>query len=256
MTAAGYPDCLATHYDTDYDILRRDAGDVAFYRSLAAAADGPVCEVACGTGRVALPIARDGVTLTGVDPTAAMLEAFDRKLADEPAALRERVRLVAGSFHDVPLPDASFALVYSAFRAFQHLLDEDARRRALAELARLLRPGGLLAFDVFDYDLGKGNAYADEHLDYQLELDGVLHERRSQARFDRTSRVLNARFRWLADGAQTDAAELEMAAPTRDELVALLPAAGLELVDVFGDFERSPWTADQPREIVLLARRS
>ncbi len=253
---AGYPDCLASHYDTDYEILRRDAGDVAFYRSLAAAAGGPVCEVACGTGRVALPIARDGVALTGVDPTAPMLEAFARKLADEPAALRERVTLVAGSFHDVPLPDAGFALVYSAFRAFQHLLDEDARRCALAELARLLRPGGLLAFDVFDYDLEHGRAYVDEHLDYQLDVDGARHERRSQARFDHAARVLSARFRWLVDGATVDEATIQMAAPTRDELVELLPAAGLELVDVFGDFERSPWTAAQPREIVLVARRA
>lgn len=251
----GYPDCLAHHYDTDYEILRRDAADVGFYGTLAAEADGPVCEVACGTGRVALPAARSGAVLTGVDPTRLMLERFAEKLAAEPAAVRERVTLVEGHFHDVPLPDAGFALVFSAFRAFQHLLDQQARAAALVELARLLRPGGLLAFDCFDYDLSKAAQYRDEHSDYLLDVDGVRHERRSQASFDPERRVIAARFRWLVDGETVDEGLFEMAAPTRDELVGLLPAAGLELVDVFGDFDRSPWTADDPREIVLLARR-
>ena len=76
MEACTYPKALARRYDRDYAAMGRSARDVGFYVELARAAQGPVLEMACGTGRVLLPIARalaeDGVpgaSVTGVDPS-------------------------------------------------------------------------------------------------------------------------------------------------------------------------------------------
>jgi len=249
-----YPDSLAEHYDGDYDILRHDGQDVAFYTDLALHAGGPVMEIGCGTGRVAIPVARAGCTVLGVDPTPTMLSRFADKLAGESAEVRERITLQEGRFDAVP-GEGSFALVFSAFRAFQHLVDRQEQIAALAEMARWTRPGGLVAFDVFDYNPERAAAYADEHADYVLQVGDQTRERRSQASYDEEKRLIRCRFRWLLNDAADGEATFTMKVSTRDELVALLPLAGLELEAVFGTFAAAPWTASEQREIVMVARR-
>lgn len=249
-----YSASLAEHYDDDYAILRRDGEDVAFYTGLALQAEGPVMEIGCGTGRVALPVARAGCTVTGVDPTPGMLSRFAEKLAREPAGVRGRVTLREGSFRSVP-GEGSFALVFSAFRAFQHLIDRRAQIAALTEMARWTAPGGTVAFDVFDYNAQRASKYADEHSDYILHVGDQHRERRSQASYDAERRLIDCRFRWFAGGEPDGEATFFMKISTRDELVELLPHAGLELLRVLGTFGGSPWTADEQREIVIIARR-
>lgn len=249
-----YPAALARHYDEDYEVLRRDVADVAFYRELAREQGGPVLEVACGTGRVLLPVARAGPTVTGVDASPAMLERLREKLAAEPPEVRRRVKVVEGRFDALGV-DGPFTLVFSAFRAFQHLMDETAQRAAMAEMARVLAPGGLLALDVFDLDPTKVRSPADDHVDYVLEVGDTRRERRCQAVLDPEARRIEGRFRWLVDGREVDAAAFQMKIVSRDELLALVEQAGLELVALSGDFDRSPWSADDPRELVLVARK-
>ena len=106
-----------------------------FYRRLARESGGPVLELGCGTGRVLLPIAADGIACTGLDPSEAMLEELRRKRPPR------NLRLVSGRMQDFDLAPERFALVFSAFRAFQHLLSvEDQlaclRARAAASRAR------------------------------------------------------------------------------------------------------------------------
>jgi ubiquinone/menaquinone biosynthesis C-methylase UbiE len=70
------------------------AGDVAFYERVAREAGGPVLELACGTGRVALPLAKAGLHVTGVDRSEAMLTIARRRLAALPASAQERLTFV------------------------------------------------------------------------------------------------------------------------------------------------------------------
>ena len=70
------------------------AGDLAFYQRVAREVGGPVLELACGTGRIALPLAGAGLHVTGVDRSEAMLTIARRKLAALPDSMQERVTLV------------------------------------------------------------------------------------------------------------------------------------------------------------------
>src|ERR1700693_3291004 len=135
-TGAGY--C-----DRALDLFRVPAGDVAFYGNLARESGGPVLELGCGTGRVLLPIVRDGIACTGLDSSEAMLEEFRRK--DPPGNLR----LLAGGMESFDLAPDRFPLIFSAFRAFQHLLTVEDQLACLAAVRRHLAPGGRFAFDVF-----------------------------------------------------------------------------------------------------------
>src|SRR5688500_6130287 len=88
----------------NYDVLENDTG-VAFYTALAQEAGGPVLELACGTGRVSIPIARLGFPVTGVDLVPGMLEQARRKSAGLP------VRWVEGDGRAFDLGD-QFRLIF------------------------------------------------------------------------------------------------------------------------------------------------
>jgi SAM-dependent methyltransferase len=121
--------------------------DVDFYVELALASGGPVLEVGVGSGRIAVPTLLAGVDLVGVDASPRMLELARRKA--EPHGLRPR--LVCADMRALP-ELGRFALVTVPFRAFLHLRDDGERLGVLRALRRRLRPGGLLAFDVFHPD--------------------------------------------------------------------------------------------------------
>src|SRR5690554_907147 len=84
--------------------------DVAFFVEMAQAAGGAVLEIGCGTGRVLIPTARTGVSITGFDLSTAMLNVCRRRLAQEPEAVQARVQLVQGDMRDFDL-GRTFALV-------------------------------------------------------------------------------------------------------------------------------------------------
>ena len=125
------------------------AGDVDFYERLARETGGPVLELACGTGRIALPLAERGLDITGVDASDGMLAIAERKSAALPPAARQRLTLVSQDMSELAL-DRRFGCIFVAFRSFQHLLTVDLQRRALAAMQRHLAPDGRLALHLFD----------------------------------------------------------------------------------------------------------
>jgi len=265
METCDYPPALARRYDQDYAAMGRTK-DIDFYVELARAAAtgpqaGPVLEVACGTGRVLLPMARalaergaPRATVTGVDPSAEMRAQLVTKLAREPEAVRARVTVLAGRFDQIPAR-GPFALVCSPFRAFQHLQTAGEQQAAVTSMAAVLAPGGTLAFDVFDYDptfaARRGNAP-----DCAYDEGGRHIERRSVVRLDEAARSVRLDLAWYADGVPTgEQAGCSMKIATRDELAALVTRAELRLVGVYGDFDRSPHDPARPRELVVVATK-
>jgi ubiquinone/menaquinone biosynthesis C-methylase UbiE len=77
--ADGYARLVARHYDAINAELRGGSQDAAFYLSLARESGGPVLELGCGTGRVLLPIAREGIPCVGIDASRDMLDVLRAK---------------------------------------------------------------------------------------------------------------------------------------------------------------------------------
>jgi ubiquinone/menaquinone biosynthesis C-methylase UbiE len=96
-----------------------------------------VLDVACGTGNTALPAARKGATVTGVDIASNLLEQARSRAAKESLT----VQFDEGDAESLPYPDASFDIVLSMFGAMFAPRPEVVA----AELARVCRPGGLIA---------------------------------------------------------------------------------------------------------------
>jgi SAM-dependent methyltransferase len=127
---------------------RAPGGDLAFYLKLAGECGGPVLDIACGTGRLAFPLAHVGFDVTGIDLSEGMLTRAREKAVGD-AAARDRLRFVAGDMTSFELGQ-EFGLAIIAFRSFQMLLTPEAERACLETVLRHLRPGGRLVVALFD----------------------------------------------------------------------------------------------------------
>ncbi len=125
------------------------AGDVAFYLERARESGGPVLELGCGNGRIALPLARAGFETTGLDHSEPMLAVAKARRADEPESVRHRLTLLKGDMRAFNL-GAAFGTAIIAFRSFQMLQTPEDERACLQAVRRHLSPGGRLIIDIFD----------------------------------------------------------------------------------------------------------
>jgi len=134
-----------------YDAVYAAVDDIAFWEQTAAAADGPLLELACGTGRLLIPLARAGHEVTGVDLSAHMIALCRAKLQLEPEAVRERVSVLEADMTSFEL-DRRFAHAYCTFGSFHHLVDVEQQLACLAACHRHLLPGGMLVLDLINPD--------------------------------------------------------------------------------------------------------
>jgi len=239
----------APHYDAVYDARAYDA-DIPFYRDLAAAG-GEVLEMGCGTGRILLPTARAGARIHGLEASGDMLRQLRRKLAREPAEVRRRVSISLGDIRTARL-ERRYALVTAPFRVVQHLVEREDQRAWLRNVARHLRPGGALCFDVFQPDyriIAKG-------VRERLEVDAGRRLRlfAKVVSYPEAQRM-EVTFRWRLAGVSDKSATFTMRWFTRGELENLLDLEGFRITDYWGSFDREPFGAGSGHQIVRAVRR-
>jgi SAM-dependent methyltransferase len=210
--------------------------DIGFYVEEARAAGGTVVELACGTGRISVPIARAGVHVIGVDASAGMLE-----VAREYAAARGvELDLRLGDLREPPVPER-VPLVLIPFRSLLHMTSEAERLRALRAARELLVPGGRLVFDVF----APSRQDVDDTNGRWLEREPGIFER---ADWDEDTRTLTLSVR---RGEEASTMELAWLSPPEWRL--LLDRAGFDIEAQWGWFDRRPYGGGE--DVVFAAVR-
>jgi len=119
------------------------AADLPLWEELAEKRGGPILELGCGTGRVALHLARRGHEVVGLDLEAALLAALEERGADLP------VRTLAADAREFEL-SSPVSLVLAPTHLLQLLPDAEQRAESLRCIATALRPGGLLAAAIIE----------------------------------------------------------------------------------------------------------
>jgi len=244
-----------------YDYQTQGRGnDVPFWLSLAREADDETLEIACGTGRVLLPLARAGLHVTGVDISEGMLAVARRKLAEEPTEVSERVTLAQGDMTQFDL-GRQFGLVIIPFSAFQVLLTRADQRACLERCRAHLAPGRRLAIDVFNPHLSRLTSSAPVR-EGPKEFMGPNEEMvrwSGETEYDLASQTLRSRWRYerATPGGETRVSQHVLALHYffRFEMEWMLEACGFEIEALYGDFERNEFTADSP-EMIFAARRA
>jgi ubiquinone/menaquinone biosynthesis C-methylase UbiE len=232
--------------------LRVHAGveprDEARTQALAAAAlsgcpdGGELLDVACGFGRHAVPLAQEGFRVTGVDRSEPLLAEARRRSEGGRAP-----HLVAADYRELPFADGRFDAALNLFTSLGYLGDEDDTR-VLAEIGRVLRPGGRLVVETMHRDL-LVRTFQDQ--DWKLLGEGrLLLEQRT---FDPAAGITQTTQTLIDRRGERDSRTFSSRIYTATELVAMLRAAGFDKATCYGDLQGGPFATDQ--RLVIVARR-
>jgi SAM-dependent methyltransferase len=230
----GLYDEIARFYDP---WSRSVTEDIGFYVDEAVASGGPVVELAVGTGRVAIPIAKAGIDVIGIDASPGMLAVA--RAAAEVAGVEDRIELRLGDLRDPPVSERA-PLVICPFRSLLHMETEEEKLRALRAARTALDDDGRFVFDVF----APSREDIQETHDRWLEREPGIWER---AVWDEGSRTLTLSVR--SDNSTTSFGLHWLSV---SEWLRLLGEAGFAVVSVYGWFDRRPY--DGGEDMVFVAR--
>lgn len=242
-------DDVAAHYDLEYPGPR--AGELEFWQGQLPAPDAQVLELACGSGRLLLPLARGGARMTGIDSSPEMLAGARQRLRAEPAVRDSGPRLLEQSMQELDLDD-EFDLVMAAFNAL--LLVPHRELPAVLDRVRahLGRSGKLVAelFAMTEFDQrpddesaqlagGEGTWWRDRSYRYDPQLKaGISHVTYRHGR-DRV--------------ASRHSYGLHL--HSWPELESLLIGSGFWIEALYGGFDRRPFR-DPGGQLIFVARPS
>lgn len=235
------------HYDLHSGTASPD--DLPFYLAEARKAGDPVLELACGTGRLTIPLAKKGVDIVGVDVAGPMLDRARAKAAAEGVG----VRFVRADVRKLALK-RKFRLIFIAFNSMQHLHDRVSLERFLSGVRGHLAPGGRFILNVFNPDPRILVRDTEElipigyYKDPAAGKDILVNERYS---YDRASQIARITWHYKAGRRAAGARRLNMRCFFPQELDALLHYNDFKIVKKFGEFDRSPFKSDSPRQIVI-----
>lgn len=216
-----YDDIYSDVEESVIDLLARHAGDPP--RAL---------ELAVGTGRIALPLRKKGVSVTGIDASEEMVA----KLRAKPGG--EEIPVSVGDFADVEVDDI-FPLIYLTFNTLFALLTQDRQVECFRNVADHLDSGGRFIIDCFVPDVRRFDQYNTRM--GVSSIDSVDEHMYEMTVYDPVSQVLSTHvIRRLVDGSTVVLpVRVRFAWPSELDLMARL--AGLELEDRFGWYDLRPF---------------
>jgi 2-polyprenyl-3-methyl-5-hydroxy-6-metoxy-1,4-benzoquinol methylase len=240
----------------NYDIEEgaRSAPRIAFYCDLAKTVGGPVLEIACGSGLVTLPVAAQGLEVTGLDLAHPMLE-HARKKADAQDLKVHWVEADARSF-DLGMKYRFIFLTGNAFQAFLRREDQEA---LFASVKRHLTPEGLFAFETCNPSGHDLTNQPEEEFEYgYLSVEGHQVSVSFTQLYDPIVQIMYwTSYRRWNDGGRDHQKETHIACRFThpQELEALLHYNGFQIVQQFGDWSKEPLSASSP-SIISICRLS
>jgi SAM-dependent methyltransferase len=211
-----------------------------------------VLELACGTGRFALPLALSGAEVLGGDLSETMLTRA-RSAAAESGLAATFVRLDMRDFN----LGRTFDFVIVAANSLLHLHTHEDFARAFMAISRHLAPGGRLLFDVFAPSLRLLTLPRGHR-----EPLGVFHHSRlgdvtiaETIAYDPMTQVMRTDWYWsTAEQREFRHTHLDLRQIFPQELPLLLGLGGLKLAERYGDFDKSPFGPDSRRQVCVTVR--
>jgi len=204
-----------------------------------------VLDLPCGHGRHANRLAARGYDVAGLDASEAFLE-----LAREDA--RDRgvdPEYVHGDMRNLPWDDDEFDAAYNVFTSFGFFDDAD-NREVLAELARVVKPGGRLLLDTADRDALLSD-YRPESV-HRLDDGDLLVETRE---YDPRTGYNRARRTTVVDG-EVRSGTYEVRLYSYTELADLFDRTGFDVVADYGDLEGETYSLETNRLVLVGERRT
>lgn len=254
----------AALYDREY---RGRRADVAFYRRLARMRRGPILDLGCGTGRLLIPLLRDGHRVLGVDLSPSMLSRASARMRRLARPRREAGLLLRADLRSLPVRQKGrFPLIVMAFHTIQHFVEDQELIRLMRAVGTLLPRDGLFAFDVLHPSaawLAHPPGVRFDQMIFRDRVTGENVEYSVSHRLDAERRALHITLHYRPVPAAGKRArrghriKLCHRQLHPDDVTALLRRAGLKVVGRWGGFRDEPLLrAEDSEQHVYLVRRA
>jgi len=251
-------DNLAEYYDAEWKDLVQD---IAFIVKCAQNSGGPVLELACGSGRITFPIAEQGIEIHGIDNSQKMLDYAEKRLKEYPESVRKNVTFFQADMKNFKL-EREFKLVLIPFNSFLLLPKKEDQEKCLRNVRDHLRDDGLFYVDIysprFEFCAEEKSPirflkhfyvpetkkvvlqweYVERNMAEQIsEIDFLYEEYDAEGNFKRKAR------------------HLTMGIIFRFEMQFMLEKNGFEIVEFYGDYNKSPFTT-RSQQMIFICKKS
>jgi len=241
-------------YDLEY---AHQAEDVVFYVQQARACQGPVLELGCGNGRIALPLARAGVHVHGVDRSSDMLADLARKVEGEPAPVQRHITWSQGDFAHLHV-SGRYPLVLLPFNAIHHCHSHRDVLGLLRGVRERLAPDGRLILDLYLpdpslYQREPGQRY--EPRDFIDPRTGTHLRSWESGWYDPLTQIHHVRYIYRDAGGHERTVAIDMRMFYPQELRALIEWGGFVIRHQAEDFEGTELQPTSLKWVLELAPR-
>jgi len=204
---------------------------------------GRILDLGCGNGRYLSALDEAGFQACGLDRSQHLLGAIPT------GAIRSRV--VRGDMRRLPFGDRSFAVALSMFTSFGYFGSRQVHAALLAEVARVVAPGGRMVLDYLNAPRVRNELVPES---CRTVSGHTVRERRYVKGGADGDAVVKELTITAADGAPVETYHEEVALYDREQILALLQGAAWRPECLWGDYEGGAWREDSPRLLVVATR--
>jgi SAM-dependent methyltransferase len=243
---------LVTPYDPElYDLIHRGyANDVDFYRTVCRDAEKTL-ELGCGSGRIALKLAQDGLFVVGLDNHPGMLNLLEKRRQALTHG-RNNLKLIEADMADFALNER-FDRIIIPFNGLFCLLDDPAVLSCFSRILSHLKESGRLIFDVYRIDPDddiQGNRHDEFELLTQVVDKGRHIEVFERYAVDPARQRIDAEYLYKIETDADDFNEVVCQIPQHylfiKDIERLLSQAGLRAIDIKGGYDDEPPNDNSP----------
>ncbi|WP_314961172.1 class I SAM-dependent methyltransferase [Bradyrhizobium cosmicum] len=236
-----------------YDLMApRDPVLERFYIETARERGGRVLDLACGSGRLTIPLAQAGFQVVGGDLSPEMLE----RARSHARAQAIELDLVQLDMRDFDFKGRTFDTIIVAMNSILHLHSLDDFRGFFGSVGRHLSQKGRLAFDAFLPNIAMLNSDPDRRELIGTVVDDALGPITVEetASYEPLTQIRHANWYWSSEAAKDFwKVRLQMRSIFPQEMPLLVASGGLRLIERFGDFDRSPLVTGSMRQVCVCA---
>ena len=250
-------DIIARYYDAENELFIED---LPFYDELAEEYGSPIVDIGAGTGRVLIHLAQSGYKTLGIDYSEEMLAIARRKLQVLPD-LESNIKLIQADIREY-IDQNQYPLILIPYNGFMHLGEQEDQLKVLQRIPQMLTEEGILVID-----LPNGGEISATEDDGRIVLERTFYEpQHGHLVMQQTVSAINRLeqklyITWIYDEVTADGTLKRTVAPQTlryvfaSEMKLLLRLAGLELIEIYGDYERNPFVEGSER-MIIMARKA
>ena len=239
-------------YDADiYDGLNTSLSDLEFYkRWLPQNKDAKILELCCGTGRLTIPITKDGYNISGVDYTASMLERAKEKASQ--AGLK--INFIEADIRTLNLQE-KFDLIFLPFNSIHHLYKNEDLFEVLKVVRNHLKEKGLFLLDCFNPNI---RYIVEKEKEQQVIAEYTTNDRRKvlieqSMHYENATQINRIKWHYFINDKFHSVQNMDMRLFFPQELDSYLGWAGFNVIHKFGNFEEAAFNDHSEKQIYVLA---